>query len=162
MEIKGAIFDCDGTLVNSLGFWEMYYKKIGDTFFGGEKFVPTPEDDKAMRTQAVGFLGKIMHGHYNILESEEAIINWTLDVFEWYYREVVELKAGVRELLSHLKEKGVKMCIASAAVMPKILPPNSNAYVGKISTRLESKPTPVAIKQERLSDHTTRFNVLRR
>lgn len=115
MEIKGAIFDCDGTLVNSLGFWEMYYKKIGDTFFGGEKFVPTPEDDKAMRTQAVGFLGKIMHGHYNILESEEAIINWTLDVFEWYYREVVELKAGVRELLSHLKEKGVKMCIASAA-----------------------------------------------
>ena len=51
---------------------------------------------------------------------------------------------------------------ASATVMPKILPPNSNAYVGKISTRLESKPTPVAIKQERLSDHTTRFNVLRR
>ena len=115
MDIKGAIFDCDGTLVDSLGFWEIYYKKVGDTFFGGKKFVPAPEDDKAMRTQAIGFLGKIMHGNYGICESEEAIKKWTLDVFEWYYREVVELKSGVCELLSHLKEKGVRMCIASAA-----------------------------------------------
>ena len=115
MNIKGAIFDCDGTLVDSLGFWEIYYKKVGDTFFGGERFVPAPEDDRAMRTQAIGFLGKIMHGKYGVTESEEAIKKWTLDVFEWYYREVVELKNGVRKLLAHLKSKGVKMCIASAA-----------------------------------------------
>lgn len=115
MNIQGAIFDCDGTLVDSLGFWNIYYKKVGDTFLDGKEFRPTSEDDKAMRTQAIGFLGEIMYGNYGIGKSERDIVNWTLGVFEWYYREVVELKKGVRELLAHLKNKGVRMCIASAA-----------------------------------------------
>lgn len=115
MDIKGAIFDCDGTLVDSLGFWEVFYKKIGDTFFDGKKFMPAPADDKALRTQAVGFLGKLLHEKYGILESTQAVIDWAIASFDWYYKEVVELKKGVRELLSHLKSKGVKMCIASAA-----------------------------------------------
>ena len=115
MNIKGAIFDCDGTLVDSLGFWEVFYKKIGDTFFGGEKFIPKPEDDKAVRTQPVAFLGKTLHEKYGILESSEAAADWVVENFAWYYKEVVGLKAGVRELLSHLKSKGVRMCIASAA-----------------------------------------------
>lgn len=115
MNVKGAIFDCDGTLVNSLGFWEVYYEKVGKELCDGKPFIPSPEDDKSMRTQNVYFLGKIMHGKYGLLGSEEEIVNWTLDVFEWYYREVVELKSGVREFLSHLKSKGIKMCIASAA-----------------------------------------------
>lgn len=40
VEIKGAIFDCDGTLVDSLGFWEIFYKKIGEVFFNGKEFHP--------------------------------------------------------------------------------------------------------------------------
>lgn len=115
MNIKGAIFDCDGTLVDSLGFWEIYYQKVGKELCRGKDFIPAPEDDKAMRTQNVYFLAKIMHGKYGFLDSEEAIINWTLDIFEWYYKEIVELKSGVREFLEHLKKRGVKMCIASAA-----------------------------------------------
>ena len=115
MKIKGAIFDCDGTLVDSLGFWEVFYKKIGDTFFGGKKFIPDPEDDKAMRTQAITFLGRVLHDKYGLGEDRQAIMDWTLDVFGWYYEEVVELKNGVREFLEHLKAKGVRICIASAA-----------------------------------------------
>ena len=115
MDIKGAIFDCDGTLVDSLGFWEVFYAKIGDTLFGGKKFMPEAADDKAMRTQAVGFLGKLLHEKYEILESTQAVMDWAIANFDWYYKEVVELKPGVRELLAHLKSKGVRMCIASAA-----------------------------------------------
>jgi HAD superfamily hydrolase (TIGR01509 family) len=120
MEIKGAIFDCDGTLVDSLGFWEIFYKKVGETYFGGKKFIPDPADDKAMRTQNVIFLGKIMHDHYGIDKSPEAVSAWCLDIFAWYYNEIVELKPGVRELLAHLKQKGVRMCIASAAEVEMI------------------------------------------
>lgn len=115
MNIQGAIFDCDGTLVDSLGFWEIFYKKIGDTFFGGKEFIPDPEDDKAMRTQPVSFLGCVLHDKYGLAETRQKIMDWTLDVFEWYYKEIVELKPGVRELLEHLKHKGVRICIASAA-----------------------------------------------
>ena len=115
MNIQGAIFDCDGTLIDSLGFWEIYYQKVKDELNGGKEFIPDPDDDKAMRTQNVYFLSKIMHGKYGFLKSEQEIIDWTLSIFEWYYRDIVELKAGVREFLTYLKENGVKLCIASAA-----------------------------------------------
>ena len=115
MNIKGAIFDCDGTLVDSLGFWDVFYVKIGEHFFGGKEFKVAPEDDRAMRTQAVGFLSNLLHSKYGIAESPKAMEKWCLDLFAWYYTEVVELKAGVRELLEHLKKSGVRICIASAA-----------------------------------------------
>lgn len=115
MDIKGAIFDCDGTLIDSLGFWEIFYKKIGEVFFDGKEFYPEPADDKAMRTQPVSFLGKLLHEKYGVAESPQALIDWCIDLFAWYYSEIVELKAGVREFLNHLKQQGIPMCIASAA-----------------------------------------------
>ena len=36
--IKAAIFDMDGTLVDSLGFWEIYWEKIGKDFLGVSDF----------------------------------------------------------------------------------------------------------------------------
>ena len=47
-KIKGAIFDMDGTLVNSLFFWDILWKRIGNDFLGGKPFRPTDEEDKNM------------------------------------------------------------------------------------------------------------------
>lgn len=115
MDIKGAIFDCDGTLIASLGFWEVFYEKAGEYYFKDKNFRPSAEDDRAMRTQNAAFIAEILHTKHGAGDSVESVLQFTLDFCEWYYREVVQLKAGVRELLAHLKEKGVKMCIASAA-----------------------------------------------
>ena len=115
MKIKAALFDCDGTLVDSLGFWEIFYKRVGEIYFDGKDFTPTPADDKAMRTQTVKFLAHLMHQNYGIGKDAQEIEQFCLGVFRWYYSEVVELKPGVRELLAHLKSQNVKMCIASAA-----------------------------------------------
>ena len=115
MRIKGAIFDCDGTLIDSLGFWEIFYKKIGELYFNGKEFFPDPADDKAMRTQTIAFLSHIMHEKYGVAQSAQEVADFCVDVFKWYYGEIVDLKPGVKELLAHLKEKGVKICIASAA-----------------------------------------------
>ena len=115
MEIQGAIFDCDGTLIGSLGFWDVFYEKTGERYFGDKEFRPRSEDDKAMRTQTVGFLSELLHEKYGIAQSAKELYDWFFELNVWYYNEVVELKAGVRELLSHLAGKGIKMCIASAA-----------------------------------------------
>ncbi len=115
MQMKAALFDCDGTLVDSLGFWEIFYNKVGEVYFGGKAFVPDPADDKAMRTQTANFLAHLMHKNYGIGKDAQEIEQFCMEVFRWYYSEVVELRPGVRELLAHLKNKGVKMCIASAA-----------------------------------------------
>jgi HAD superfamily hydrolase (TIGR01509 family) len=115
MNIKGAIFDCDGTLVGSLGFWEAFYTKAGEHFFGDPDFKVDPADDRAMRTQSVYYLSELMHNKYGMGESVEALCVWTSDLLGWYYDEVVELKKGVRELLAYLKSRNVRMCIASAS-----------------------------------------------
>ena len=45
MNVKGAIFDFDGTLGDSLGYWEWQYAEISRVFLGGKKIDLTPEDD---------------------------------------------------------------------------------------------------------------------
>lgn len=120
MKISGAIFDCDGTLVNSLGFWDVFYSKLGEHYFGDPGFRVDPVDDRAMRTQNVYFLSKLMHEKYGVDESTEALLDWVNALFAWYYNEVVELKPGVREFLAFLKSQNVKMCIASAAEIESI------------------------------------------
>jgi len=115
MKIKGAIFDCDGTLVNSLHFWDIFYDKISERFFGGAPFSVESADDKAMRTQPISFLASLLHEKYGVGDSPRAVADFTNELFVWFYREEVDLKAGVKELLSHLKKNGIPMCIATAS-----------------------------------------------
>ncbi len=115
MNIDGAIFDCDGTLVDSLCFWDIFYGKVSEHFSLGDGFSVEPADDKAMRTQPISFLSSLLHGKYGVGENAQEVADFTYDFFVWFYNEVVELKAGARELLSHLKAKGIKMCIATAS-----------------------------------------------
>ena len=99
MRIKGAIFDYDGILVDSLDFWKIFYVKIGERFFGGEQFVPEDADDKTMRTQPVSYCSKLLHDKYGIGKSAQEVADWIIELFAWFCRECVELKDGVRELL---------------------------------------------------------------
>ena len=115
MKIKGAIFDCDGTLIDSLGFWEIFYTKVGEHFFGNSDFAVEPDDDHAMRTQNAHFLAKLMHEKYGVAESAEVLRRWFIDLLVWYYDEVVGPKAGAREFLSYLKQNNVKMMVATAS-----------------------------------------------
>ena len=48
MEIKGAIFDMDGTLVNSLMLWDVLWQRMGKKYLGDESFRPDPITEKAV------------------------------------------------------------------------------------------------------------------
>ena len=115
MKIKGAIFDFDGTLIDSLGFWKIFYRRVGEHFFGDPAFAVDAADDRAMRTQSVYFLANLMYEKYGVAESAEALHRWFIDLVTWYYDEVVEPKVGAREFLSYLKQNSVKMIVATAS-----------------------------------------------
>lgn len=114
MKIKGAIFDMDGTLVNSLTFWEYAWPKLGEKYLGNRNFRPSPEDDKAIRTMTMLLCWEYMIKRYEFPKSAEELANETNDLCEAYYRDVVDVKEGTVELLEYLKSKGIRMCIASA------------------------------------------------
>ena len=114
MQFKAAIFDMDGTLVDSLWVWEIIWKELGLFFLKDENFHPTAEDDKTIRTMLLVDGAEMLHKNYNLGNSGDEVHKVMVDTTIKFYNEQVELKAGVFEFLTHLKEKNIPMCIASA------------------------------------------------
>lgn len=114
MKISGAIFDMDGTLVDSLMLWEILWEAFGKKFCGGRPFSPSEEDDKAVRTLPLKNAMELLFEHYSIGESGEELLRVANEIIEEFYANSVQLKPGVREFLEDCVAKGVKMCIASA------------------------------------------------
>lgn len=114
-EIKAAIFDMDGTLINSLGLWEVIWKRFGKLFCNGEDFAPASADDKAVRTMTLKDAMHFIHAQYAIGESGEELYRLADGILREFYENDVQLKEGVAEVLAYCKDKGIKMCIASAS-----------------------------------------------
>ena len=114
MKIKAAIFDMDGTLVDSLMVWDVLWSSFGAQYLQDPKFAPTPEDDKTVRTLTLKDAMELIHRNYGIGESGNALLEQANRMMVDFYANRVEMKPGAKEFLQHLKENGVKMCIATA------------------------------------------------
>lgn len=114
IKIKGAIFDMDGTLVDSLMLWEVLWNAFSERFCDGKKFRPSAEDDKAVRTMLLRDAMQMIHEHYGFGRDGQELLDTANAIMADFYKNRVELKAGVRGFLEHLSAQGVKMCLASA------------------------------------------------
>jgi len=117
MKIKSAIFDLDGTLVDSLMLWDVMWTKFGMLYRNDPDFRPDAKDDKAVRTMTLVDAMQYIHEIYSLGASGEDLVNTANEIMEKFYAEDVQLKPGVREFLDDCQANGVKMCIASATDM---------------------------------------------
>lgn len=120
MNIKAAIFDMDGTLVDSLMIWDVLWSTFGERYLNGKTFVPGSEDDKKVRTLTLKDAMHLIHRNYKLGESGEELLALANNIMHDFYASRVELKSGVREYLDYLESQGTKMCIASATA-PELL-----------------------------------------
>lgn len=113
MKIKGAIFDMDGTVIDSLWVWDYLWEELGKKYLGKEGFRPSAEDDRAVRTMILKDVAAFIAEGYSMGDAEE-VFKTTEQVIERFYRERVEPKKDVIGLLDRMKSEGVRMCVASA------------------------------------------------
>ena len=114
MKISGAIFDMDGTLVDSLMVWDVLWERLGEKYKGDRSFRPDPVTEKAVRTLPMREAMELLHQNCLIGENGEELFRFATDMCADFYRNDVLMKPGVLDFLEHLKRSGVKMCVASA------------------------------------------------
>lgn len=111
MDFKGAIFDLDGTLLNSMFIWE----QIDREFLGARGVKEVPDD----YVQAIAPMGVMATALYTIErfgfdETPESLIKEWGDMALDFYSNKVTLKKGAREYLEYLSANGVKLAVATA------------------------------------------------
>lgn len=117
-KFQGAIFDLDGTLLDSMGVWEQI-----DAAFLGRRGIPVPED--YVRTIApMGFraCAEYTVQRFSLPDTPEQLMEEWGAMAADEYRLRVELKPGACEYVQKLREKGVRLAIATASDSALFLP----------------------------------------
>ena len=108
MRLQSAIFDMDGTLLDSMPTW----RELGPTFLKEAGISATPEQDRMLHILAdcdvIPYLRKVC----GLPWSQQEIIDQIIQRMEIFYSSQVRPKPGLEKFLSILKMEGVWMYVA--------------------------------------------------
>lgn len=108
--IKGAIFDADGTLLDSMGMWDT----VGERYLASLGIAARPGLRQILFPLSLSQCAVYLKESYGLPDSHrdiEAGINGTIRTF---YRQEVVAKAGAKEFLTELRRRGVAITLATA------------------------------------------------
>jgi HAD superfamily hydrolase (TIGR01509 family) len=112
VEAKAYIFDLDGTLIDSMGEWG----KVLPSFLE-ERNIPYPPD-LVKRVVAFGLPGvaKYCKENFPVEEEVEEILQYFIDKFKYNYATNIQAKPYAKEVLTAMREKGIKVCLLTAGM----------------------------------------------
>lgn len=115
MSFRAALFDVDGTLLDSLGVWQ----DIDRRYFA-MKGMDVPAD-YAEQINGLSFLQTAVYTkeHFGFPESPEEIAALWREMCREEYEKHLLIKPGAREYLAGLKARGIKLAVVTT--LPKAL-----------------------------------------
>ena len=108
-KIKGAIWDIDGTLIDSMPIW----RDLGARFLKKRDILPEKNLGDILFPMTIVQGIRYIKDHYPVEESEEEIRDGLMEEVGIFYRDQVPLKDGVKDILSLMKEGGIPMILAT-------------------------------------------------
>ena len=109
--IEGAIFDLDGTLLDSMPAW---FGICGD-YLRQRGIQPRPDADEAVRAMSLPQAAAYLREAYALPDSAEDIAEDALRMMERAYFDTIPAKPGAAALLRRLHGEGIPMCVATAS-----------------------------------------------
>lgn len=116
--MRAAIFDLDGTLVDSMPYWRGHLGAYLE-----DLNLPIPDDLEVKVNQSGSF--KLLFAEISRRDPSitmDDIIKTYHDRMRPEYRHHIQAKESVRAYLEHLKKEGIPMCIATATPRDLFLP----------------------------------------
>lgn len=108
-EIRGAVFDIDGTLIDAMPIWD----ELGARYLRRQGIAPAPDLGKILFPMTIAEGVQYLKGTYHLNASGDAIRAGLMDELGSFYKNEVPLKEGARETLAVLQRAKIPMVLAT-------------------------------------------------
>lgn len=125
-EWKGAVFDLDGTVLDSMGVWE----KVDVLFLENRGMMLEQDYLDAITPMGFKEAAEYTIRKYSLKEPPDKVVKEWFETAAVLYAQEVGLKAHAREYLQDLKERGIKIAAATSSEpeLYKAALKNNNIY----------------------------------
>lgn len=107
----GVVFDCDGTLLDSMGVWyelqEDLAKRAGGTL--------TSDDVAEIAPMSIPEVGAFFHKKFGLGESDAEVVGMIDEYMLDFYRNRAKARPGALEFAQGLAAQGVHLTVASSS-----------------------------------------------
>ena len=109
--IAGAIFDADGTLLDSMPIWD----NAAALYLEGLGHVPEPGLGRILYPMSMAEGAEYLIARYGLTQSREEIVCGVSAAIEDFYFHRAQPKAGLEAFLRQLQERGIPMAVATSS-----------------------------------------------
>lgn len=109
MKYSGAIFDLDGTLLDSMGIWDT----IAEDYLRSLGIAPRENLTETFRHMSMEQAAEYYKRVYGVAGTVEEIVTGVNHMIARFYTDEVQLKKGAASFVKNLAASDVKMCVAT-------------------------------------------------
>ena len=109
-DIRGAIFDVDGTLLDSMPIWD----SVAADYLRSRGREPRPDLNEELRKIGGHQMPEFFRAEYGVSDTAEQIHDAMGELLANFYFNVAPIKEGVLSVLKSFRDRGIRMCAATA------------------------------------------------